>query len=71
MWSYSIKHKDESTLKQYFKLNSLLTDYIGPYFTSKLISTGKGNLKQLEYDPIVNPRVHKLGNHTGITNTTF
>lgn len=45
--------------------------YVGPYFTSSLITTKELNFQHVEFDPLINARVHKLGDQPKLANSVI
>ena len=64
-WSFGFYHKDEKTVKEFLDLDNSVKEAVGPKFQSTLLKideTNNYNIKfHLDYNPIFNARVHKLG----------
>lgn len=74
LWSYSIYHKDTDTIKEYLKHNDIFLRQCGLYLQSPLVNIDPVLRKwyeHLEYAPLVNARVHKLGKERKILNDCF
>ncbi|CAG9311253.1 unnamed protein product [Blepharisma stoltei] len=71
IWSFAFLHKDFVVLKEIFTTNRSFMYALGEFFSSELLSTGKGEHRHLEFDPLVNERTHRLGNRQRITNIRF
>jgi hypothetical protein len=71
VWGYSFYHKDVTTVKEYICKNSIIRDAVGPKFKSKLLEVDNHNnfdiLYHLDYHPIINARVHRLGQENNLT----
>ena len=66
VWKYSIYHKDEQSIKEYFDSTNNIKNKLYPSFTSKLIevddSINNDNrfFMHLEYYPLINSRIHSF-----------
>ena len=80
VWQYALYHKDDINLmSEYFEMvgyNAFTA--LGTFFDSKLVTINQNNAasgftKHLEYHPMVNNRVHKVGKEgaNDILNETF
>mmetsp|Transcript_39520 Transcript_39520/g.37988 ORF Transcript_39520/g.37988 Transcript_39520/m.37988 type:complete len:193 (-) Transcript_39520:1184-1762(-) len=66
VWAHSLYHKgDDQTLREYFirELNPSIFGKIGTFFSSKLVSVDDQiqEFKLLDYFPMLNARVHSVG----------
>lgn len=69
-FSYSVFHKETEIAKVWIA-NSQLSNQVGPVFQSPLLVVNPIETKtyqHLEYDPLVNPRAHDLGEKREILN---
>jgi hypothetical protein len=71
--SYSVFHKDVPRVKTWLPKTSLASQ-VGPVFESALLVVDPVEAKSyehLEYDPLVNPRAHAVGDKRKILNTAL
>eukprot|EP00163_Fabomonas_tropica_P032210 TRINITY_DN798_c1_g1_i1.p1 TRINITY_DN798_c1_g1~~TRINITY_DN798_c1_g1_i1.p1 ORF type:complete len:1554 (-),score=446.16 TRINITY_DN798_c1_g1_i1:323-4984(-) len=74
LWNYSFVHYDWPTVVEALHMNTNSRRYLGVYFQSSLITVNpieRGTFQHLEYLPLVNARVHKLGADRKILNSAF
>mmetsp|Transcript_1911 Transcript_1911/g.1806 ORF Transcript_1911/g.1806 Transcript_1911/m.1806 type:complete len:960 (+) Transcript_1911:1173-4052(+) len=71
VWSFGIFHKNLEIFKDIVANKPEFVNKIGKFFKSEIITTGKGDHRHLEFDPLVNARAHRLGNQPRITNNRF
>jgi hypothetical protein len=71
IWGFGFYHKDETAIKELLLQNDSLRQIVGPNFKSSILSTDETNnadiLKHLDYHPIINARVHRLGQENKLT----
>ena len=73
LWSYAVYHKDEPRMRE-FLAKSSLAGACGRFLRSPLLNVDPVERRwyeQLEYEPLVNARIHKLGKTRNILNNRF
>lgn len=73
LWSYSLLHGDVPALKQ-FLVHTPIADSVGPYLVSPVLVIDPVErlvYEHLEYAPLVNPRIHRVGARPTILNNRF
>eukprot|EP00026_Physarum_polycephalum_P000173 Phypoly_transcript_00173.p1 GENE.Phypoly_transcript_00173~~Phypoly_transcript_00173.p1 ORF type:complete len:2045 (+),score=409.17 Phypoly_transcript_00173:110-6244(+) len=74
LWSYALLHNDVQATKEYLLNEGSFVSDCKPFFTSPFLSIDpftSTSFEHLEYYPLVNARVHKLGNKREILNDKF
>lgn len=74
LWGYGFKHHDEKAMRTYLSLREDLVGRVGPVLRGPLLAVDpveRNNLELLEYAPLVRARIHRLGDHDQILNSTF
>ena len=74
LWAYSLKHRDESGMREYLSMRQDLVTRVGPALNSPLLKVEPIERRQhelLEYSPLVRARIHPLRNQPEILNPTF
>jgi hypothetical protein len=77
VWSFGFYHKDESAIRELISQNKNIRDRVGPCFNTGLLTVNEtnnhDNFNHLDYHPIINARVHRLGqdNKLAILNREF
>jgi hypothetical protein len=71
LWSWSLKHRDETAINEYLQYRDDFVAECGPWLESRLLQV-RPVIRQLyqhrEYWPLVNARAHQLGNNRKILN---
>lgn len=73
LWSYSIYHKDTPAMKEFLEKSELAKE-IGPHINCTLMTINpfeQYTYEHKEYKPLINARVHPLGDKTDILNDKF
>lgn len=73
LWSYAVYHKDEPRMRE-FLAKSALAGACGKFLRSPLLNVDPVERRwyeQLEYEPLVNARTHRLGKTRNILNNRF
>jgi hypothetical protein len=71
LWSYSLKHDDVASAREFLQHQDGLLQQCGPYIDSPLVTIDpvvRKSYQHLEYSPLVNARAHKLGKNRVILN---
>ena len=71
LWSYSVKHNDADTIREFLDHADQITHQCGMTFESELVSIDplKRNwYEQREFSPLINNRAHQLGSSRKILN---
>ncbi len=71
LWSYSIMHNEAPAIRQYLRYQDGFVEQCGSYLQSTLLAIDPVERRAwelLEYDPLVNARVHQLGPERKIAN---
>lgn len=71
LWSYALKHGDTVRLSEYLQNHPSFTQQLGLYLQSPWLTLDpitQQRYQQLEYEPLVNARVHPLGAERHILN---
>lgn len=71
LWSYSVFHDDAPNIGEFLLHREAFLDQCGPHLTSALVTIDpvrRGRYQHLEYAPLVNARVQKLGPRRRILN---
>jgi hypothetical protein len=74
LWSYAIKHNDPKNVSQYLQHSDNFIQQCGDLLKSPLVKIDpviRHDYQHLEYSPLVNSRVHKLGKKPAIQNDRF
>lgn len=74
LWAYSLKHRDEPSIKKFLSLKEDLVKTTGPVLQSPLLDVDPIERRlheHLEYSPLVRARIHRLGDENEILNPTF
>jgi len=71
IWSFSVFHHCLEVFRELISFETEVLSLLGNFFESSTISTGIIKYRHIEFDPIVNARVHKLKNQSKITNSRF
>ena len=73
LWSYAVYHKDEPRMREFLS-QSALAGACGRFLRSPLLNVDPVERRwyeQLEYEPLVNARTHRLGKTRNILNNRF
>ena len=73
LWSYAVYHKDEPRMREFLAKSSLV-GACGKFLRSPLLNVDPVERRwyeQLEYEPLVNARTHRLGKTRNILNNRF
>ena len=71
LWSYSLKHNDSDTLREYVEHADAITSRCGLKFQSEILNIDpliRNWFEQREFSPLVNSRAHQLGGDRKILN---
>ena len=74
LWSYSLRHGDERTAREYLAHQGAVTGRCGTAFESKLVRidpVARHRYQHLEFDPLINERAHRFGKQRTILDHTF
>ena len=74
LWSYGIRHKESTYVAEFLKHEQRISSRVGRYFESKLLDVIPYErlwYQHREYAPLVNARVHKVGDSQTILNPAF
>ena len=74
LWSYSIKHNDAETIREFLTYSNKVTANLGVVFDSELVTIDPVQRRwyqHREYWPLVNARAHQLGAERRILNPNF
>ena len=74
LWSYSIKHNDAETIREFMTFSNKVTNNLGLVFDSELVTIDPVQrrwYKHREYWPLINDRAHQLGAERRILNPNF
>jgi len=72
IYSYAIVHRDTPNLREWLRQRDDLAGLCGPWLESSLVRfdpVERRSFEQLDYSPLVNPRVHRLGADHRIANS--
>ncbi|MEQ1860487.1 MAG: hypothetical protein ABMA13_11180 [Chthoniobacteraceae bacterium] len=71
IYSYAVEQRDTATLREWLRHRDELPALCGAWFDSKLVRfdpTERRSFEHLEYSPLINQRVHRLGAEQRIAN---
>jgi hypothetical protein len=71
LWQYAVHHDDVPNMREFLLHRDDFLDQCGPWLESPLVTVDpvlRGRYQHLEYAPLVNARVHKLGARRRILN---
>ncbi len=71
LWAYAFKHNAVSQMKDYLVFHDDFVSSTGPYIESSLLTNdriARRTYEHLEYEPLVNARIHQLGANRKILN---
>jgi hypothetical protein len=71
LWSYSLQHRDERRLREFFESDERIVDHAFPYFDHQLMHVdleSRLDYEHLDFRPIVVARTHRLGREWKILN---
>ncbi len=74
LWQYGLQHKDARAIREFLGARGDVAALVGPWLRSPLLdvdSVERRYLEQLEYEPLVNGRVHTFGGERRILNASF
>ena len=74
LWSYAVLHTDVPGIRQFLQFAPEFVQQSGPYLDSPLLTNDpivRGAYEQMDYRPLVNARVGKLGRNRTILNNRF
>ncbi len=74
LWSYSTKHNDPESLREFLVHADKIASQSGPYLNSELLTLNpveRNWYQHREYWPLINARSHKLGPERKILNPNF
>lgn len=74
LWAYAFKHNALTQMKDYLVFRNDFVSLTGPYVESSLLENdriARRTYEHLEYEPLVNARVHQLGANRKILNNRF
>jgi hypothetical protein len=74
IFSYAVVHNDRATLREWLRHQDEFLAQCGPWLDAKLITIDaieRRAYEHLEYSPLVNQRVHRLGSEATIANPVF
>ena len=74
LWSYSVKHNDTKSMREFLTQSQRIVTYCGRYFRSELLTVDpieRNWYQHKEYWPLVNDRAHQLGPQRKILNPNF
>jgi len=74
VWSFGLMHKDERAIREYLEQRMDLVVQAGPWLESPLLTVHpveRHLIEHLEYEPLVNGRVHRFGTERRILNSSF
>jgi hypothetical protein len=71
VWVFGFYHKDESAIRELVTENKQIRKILGPSFVSGLLTVDETNnfdiMNHFDYHPIINARVHRLGQENKLT----
>ncbi|MEE2640436.1 MAG: hypothetical protein VX768_07395 [Planctomycetota bacterium] len=74
LWGYAIKHDVPDVIRQLLTVDEKFVNQTGPYIDTRLLTNdrvARRTYEHLEYDPLINARVHQLGSKRQILNNRF
>lgn len=74
LWSYSVRHNDQRTLREFLASREDFLRRCGPWLSSPLVEIDpivRHWYQHMEYKPLVNARAHRLGERPTILNDRF
>lgn len=74
LWSYGVRHNDPAAVAEFLKHQDGFIAQCGAWLDSPLLQIDpveRRSYEHLEYDPLVNPRAHRLGREHRILNDRF
>lgn len=74
LWAYGVNHNEVRRIRELLNFNDSFVNQTGPYLDSTLLTNdrvARKTYEHLEYSPLVNARVHQLGQQRQILNDRF
>ncbi|MEM9411058.1 MAG: hypothetical protein AAGA30_08090, partial [Planctomycetota bacterium] len=74
LWAYGVKHRSEEATKEFLRNDNRMINAVGLKLESPLLTADPYQrqwYQHREYSPLVNARIHSIGNQRTILNPTF